>query len=221
MKIAVLSFSGNVGKTIISHNLLVHRFNECKCISVDHLDHMNIFYYIEQSDVVENAILDVQINSTQKFIKEINNGLIHDINYYIVPVIPDLSPQKNAITTILSLLDVGVKNEQIKVVLNCVDDEIDISNQFETLINSSELNEKGFLLNIDFKIENTPVFDLLIKIHKNFFTALNDEAPYGSFLKTEKNKEKRLIMSRSRSAHISAKKHNLALDFLFEKLNLI
>lgn len=235
LKVAVLNNSGNVGKSTICQTLLEPRIKGAKMIRIETsnvdgnatkgLSSSNMVAVIQQIDLADVAIIDVGSSNIEGFIKGMkkNEGAHEDIDYYLVPVIPETKQQFDTINTINTLLDMGVPKESIKVILNRVNSDVeDIKSQFDTFYKSDVAKEIGFTsIKEPTIIFDSELFQLLNLTYQDLKTVLNDKTDYRKLLREEKDLEKRSIISLKRSALRLAKGHERCLDEAFKNLKLV
>lgn len=145
MKIAVLNFSGNVGKTTIAKNLLLPRLSNTPIVAIETInDDGEISTKIKGKDfaslqdellISDNLIVDIgasNIEETMKLMAQYK-GSHEDFDYFVIPVVPDVKQQIDTATTISSLVELGVKSNKIRLVLNMVDEQENIENDFSRI----------------------------------------------------------------------------------------
>jgi len=144
LKIAVLNYSGNVGKTTIVNNLLEPRLLDTPIIAIetindDGTDQIKIKgkdYGMLQDELLINDRLIVDIGSsnieeTMRLMKQYQ-GSHEDFDYFLLPTVPDGKQQVDTASTINALKKMGVPVGKIKLVFNKVND--DIEKEFELII---------------------------------------------------------------------------------------
>lgn len=118
MKLMVLNFSGNVGKTVISQYLLLPRLNDAVIISVEtiHSDKNktetvtikgNQFSSLINSTMIMNKrsiIVDVGASNAESFLSEMASiqGAHEEFDYFIIPVTPIIKQQEDTVSFIIS-----------------------------------------------------------------------------------------------------------------------
>ncbi len=231
LKVAVLNNSGNVGKSTICQTFLKPRISDAELIRIetinaDGIDNEGISArdmtkVIEQIDLVNKAIIDVGSSNIENFMSGLkrNTGSHEDIDFYLVPTTPEVKQQKDTVSTVNSLLDMGVEPELITIVFNKVDEMVSVDSQFQTIINSNLFKKLGRKSITDFPIiYDSEIFNLLEQIKSNYITALDDDTDYKTALRATDDKDERSILSIKRTASRLAKSHALKLDVEFEKL---
>lgn len=234
IKLAVLNNSGNVGKSTVCQTLLKPRINESELIRVETINDdgmsdgealsaKDMVSIIEKIDMADNAIIDVGSSNIEAFIKGLQKqtGAQEDIDLFLIPTTPNVKQQKDTITTIETLIDMDVDPNDIRLVLNKIDEEQSIAKQFSTLINGGVLKLlESESLNEFVTIEETDIFTLLEKIESSYFDVLNDSTDYKKEIRATDCKTTRSNLSFKRSTHRLVKSFNQKLDIEFLKLGL-
>ena len=132
MKIAVVNFSGNVGKTTTTVQLLAPRLPSYRLVTLEtsntgsvlidarKIDAKRFEDVFEEIIVNEKIILDIGSSNMEATFSGLVawEGLHHDIAFYIVPCTADDKIQTDTYRTIERLAEHGVKPQRIRIVLN-------------------------------------------------------------------------------------------------------
>ena len=134
MKIAVLNYSGNVGKTSIVNEVLKPNLPDYEVITIDSVNvsgKEKIVFRGEDADkiftellVQENAILDIGSSNLEQYFDSSNenNELLEYIDTFIVPIVPAIKQQNDSIKTIKDLINkFNIDPQKIFVVGNIID----------------------------------------------------------------------------------------------------
>ncbi|WP_250494988.1 StbB family protein [Caballeronia sp. GAWG1-1] len=133
MKIAVINFSGNVGKSTVAQHLLAPRLGNAPVISIESINSdgteqaaLRGSQFDELQDQLmslNNAVVDVGASNVEDFIglMQSYDGSHEDFDYFVVPTVPAAKQQVNTIATLRSLSDLGVPASKIRLVMNMVD----------------------------------------------------------------------------------------------------
>ena len=204
MKIAVLNFSGNVGKTTIAKNLLLPRLKETHFIAIESVNHGNQddikikskdFSLLQDELLInDNIIVDIGASNIEETMKlmEQYKGSHEDFDYFVLPTVPDLKQQLDTIATVIKLLEIGIKPNKIRLILNLVNDSERIQSDFSHIfdfIKETKIKEPKL------GIESSEVYPKLTAMEKTIdeILAMTD---LREKLKTAKDEsEKRQIAS--------------------------
>lgn len=142
MKIAILNFSGNVGKTTIAKNLLLPRLKDTHFVAIESINHGNQddikikskdFSLLQDELLInDNIIVDIGASNIEETMKlmEQYKGSHEDFDYFVLPTVSDLKQQLDTISTAIKLLEIGVKPNKIRFVLNMVNDSERIKDDY-------------------------------------------------------------------------------------------
>lgn len=150
MKIAVLNFSGNVGKTTVAAHLLKPRMVDAPVYSIESInvgadangidtERMKGKQFGELVDSVmllDSAIVDVGASNVEDFLKRMEqySGSHTEFDLFIVPVTKEQKVQADTVNTIAALAAMGIERTRIRVVFNRVDADDDVENEFASII---------------------------------------------------------------------------------------
>ncbi|WP_074012928.1 StbB family protein [Candidatus Sodalis sp. SoCistrobi] len=236
MKVAILNYTGTVGKTTIAAHLLSPRMNNAPIFSIESINETaeglgidvekmkgSKFRELFRKIMLEDdSIIDVGASNIEDFM---NNMIKFDnsheeIDYFIVPVTSGTKEQKESISMLDTLSNIGISAEKIKVIFNRV--ESDVLEEFPYVINFHK-KEKTFTADIDCAIWENEIFDALAVKGITIDALINDDTDYKSLLKnrtdaTEKERNKWADMFGLKSLAKSVKRNlDLVYDNLFNK----
>jgi hypothetical protein len=146
MKIAVINFSGNVGKTTVARHLLLPRIAGAKLIVVESLNAddgqgqalrgRQFGALQEYLQTVDSVVVDIGASNVEDLL-----GLMRkyrssheDFDGFVVPTVPALQQQQDTIATLAELAQLGVPASRLKLVFNLVEDGVAVAQAFETLL---------------------------------------------------------------------------------------
>lgn len=145
MKVAVISFSGNVGKTTVARHLLAPRIPGSDVVTVESINAdgresmvVKGSDYAELQEFlvgVDSAVVDVGASNVEEFIEQMKRyrNSQEDFDCFIVPTVPSPKQQTDTASTLLELARAGVPPERMRVVFNQVDSE-PVEKTFEVLL---------------------------------------------------------------------------------------
>lgn len=230
MKVVICSLGGSVGKTTITTHMLAPRMPSAKLIAVDttnttaaHFgldaeafsgdEFANLYKQIVRMD---DAIIDVGGSKEGKeFLAGMNwlDGQ-DEIDYFVIPSMPEDKDQKAAWKTIELLLDQGVAKEKIKVVFNGV--KKNTADEFDYLLGALSANEIPFSL--DATIFHHALFDSLSAQQRSIQSILADETNYKKAVQTCEDESELTRLCDLMIAQKSAPKVAETLDAVFAAL---
>lgn len=144
VKVAVINFSGNVGKTTVARHLVAPRIPGAEMISVESINaddgQGEAIRGKQFGDLQEylltlgsgSAVVDVGASNVEDFLVLMNRyrGSHEDFDFYVVPTVPARKQQQDTIATLIELARLGVPAEKIKLVFNMVEDGADVKEAF-------------------------------------------------------------------------------------------
>lgn len=169
MKIGILNFSGNVGKSTIAQYLLQRKM-QCEVYAIESINSSSL----DGSDVTkitaknfselqtalllnDDLIVDIGSSNAESLLKEIStySGSQNDFDFFIIPTLPQDKQILDTISTILYLLhDLQIPKEKIRVIYNFAESASSLSSQFSkieaTLKNLGIKNSTSFILQTDY-----------------------------------------------------------------------
>jgi hypothetical protein len=152
MKVAVINFSGNVGKTTVARHLLAPRIDGAKVIAIesinaddgqaDALRGRQFGELHEYLQTVDNVVVDIGASNVEDLLNLMRKyrGSHEDFDYFVIPTVPALKQQQDTTATLAELIRMGVPAAKLKVVFNQVDDDVRIAQMFDGLLAFIEEN---------------------------------------------------------------------------------
>ncbi|MGN6828584.1 StbB family protein [Paucibacter sp. M5-1] len=146
MKLAVINFSGNVGKSTVARHLLAARIPGCQLIAVESInaqDSPSITIRGRQFAQLQDALLtvpdlvvDVGASNVEELLGVMRryHGSHTDFDAFIVPTVPDRKQQQDTAATLAELARIGVPPERLRLVFNRLEDDEPVERVFETLL---------------------------------------------------------------------------------------
>lgn len=233
MKIAVLNFSGNVGKTTIAAHLLLPRLPGARLFSIESLnvdasadgidvEKMRGKKYgdlIEAMMQIDHAVVDVGASNVEDFLKLMRqyHASHEEFDLFLVPVVKEKKQQADTVATIRALSGAGIPRSKIIVVFNKVDPDETLVDEFAALFGLAKL-ENSFTLSHAATVHTNEVFDRLKSTGKSLQQILDDPTDYRARLRTATADDEKLEASRmlaiKRLGHTAAQN----MDNVFQSL---
>ncbi|MET3124744.1 hypothetical protein AAKU67_004361 [Oxalobacteraceae bacterium GrIS 2.11] len=201
--IAVLNFSGNVGKTTVARHLLSERMHGAKIFSIetinsdgaegDALRGREIIKVQIEMQMINNAIVDIGSSNVEDVMAVWNQnpGMHDDFDYFIVPVVPAMKQQRDTIATVETLSQLGIEANKIRVVFN----QVDMTDNPETVFSGIwqyQRLEKKFTLFPSAVIHANPLYTRLAGSSMSIKQILSDTTDYKSLIQKTDIKEEKL-----------------------------
>jgi hypothetical protein len=205
MKVAVINFSGNTGKSMLTKNMLVPLLAGAKRISIEDLNDPggrsdatitasmfpSLAAELNAFEDDKHFVLDIGASSAKEMIGHFSRLATtrSDIDVWIVPVTPVSKQCADTINTVRKLIEIGVEPQRIVVVPNNITDLSQFELDFKRL--SIVSAEMGFRL-CDQGVPNSKIYDMTRSGEDSLFEIAADPTDY------------RDKMRRQRADHASA-----------------
>ncbi len=225
MKVAVLNFSGNVGKTTVAAHLLKPRMADAPIFSVESLnvdaaadgidvEKLRGSRYKELTDQLMNldsAIIDVGASNVEEFLKLMQrySDSHEEFDYFVVPVVKDRKQQIDTINTIRALSKLGIPKNKIRLVFNKIDTNDSVEEDFYNLFGFAGA-EDSFVIDPAASIHFNEIFDELKSIGISFSQINADTVDYRAKLRTltdQSERERCVLMVGIKRLAITANKN--------------
>jgi hypothetical protein len=127
MKLAVINYSGNVGKTTVSRHLLAPRLPGCQVVAVESINaddgqpvtiRGRQFAQLQEFlQSVDNVVVDIGASNVEELLKLMRRyqDSQEDFDGYVVPTAPDRKQQQDTAATLAELARIGVAPERLRV----------------------------------------------------------------------------------------------------------
>jgi MinD-like ATPase involved in chromosome partitioning or flagellar assembly len=175
MKIAVINFSGNVGKSTVAHHLLAPRLEGAQVIPVESIN----------SDDSEkgSAMRGKEFGELQDKLMTLRHAVVdigshEDFDAFVVPTVPALKQQVDTISTLRALTgEIGVPADRIRVVFNTITPKDDVSKIFSKIFDYYAEN-RNFVLNRDAVMYENPIYEKIKAFDRSIIDLRNDPTDY-------------------------------------------
>ena len=191
MKVCVLNFSGNVGKTTVAAHLLQPRMNaplfsvetlnqdaEADGVDLERVKGDRFGDLQRKLHKLDAAIVDVGSSNVETFLALMGqyDGSQEDFDYFIVPTVSDKKQTADTVNTIRALHNLGIQQERIKIVFNKVDIADDVEEEFGALFG---MKAQGLIqLNQKAAIQENEVFELIKDANLSLAAVIADQRDF-------------------------------------------
>lgn len=233
MKVAVINFSGNPGKSTLADNLLAPRMNapkfEIETINAgatanadaERLKGKDYGGLQEDLMTLASAIVDVGASNVEEFIKQMGqfDGSHEEFDYFVVPAISEKKQQIDTVNTIKTLAGLGVPAKKIRVVFNKVEleDANDVPRLFGMIFGFHEA-ERRFTLRPEAVVFKNEIFERLRGLNKTVSEIVADETDYRAMLREATDEATKARAVSMISAQRLAKSAHKNLDDVYKVL---
>lgn len=196
MKVAVINYTGTVGKTTVVAHLLSPRMPNASIYSIESInqaaDALGLDVEKLRGDkfrelfnkliLDEDAIVDVGASNVEDFMNNLEGfeGAHEEIDYFVIPVTSGTKEQQETISMVDALLSYGVPGDKVRLIFNRV--QRDTTSEFSIVMNYFD-RSKSFWMDSNCSIFETELFDA-ISVHSVTITELlSDKVDYKTLLR--------------------------------------
>lgn len=199
MKIAVINFSGNTGKSMLTKNMLVPLLAGARRISIEDLNEAggrpdatitagmfpSLAAELNAFDADKHFVLDIGASSAKEMIGHFVRlaSTREDIDLWLVPVTPSSKQCADSINTIRKLVDIGVDAARVVVVPNNITDVALFEMDFKRL--GLAAAEMGFRL-CDQGVPASRIYDMTRSADESLFEIAGDSTDYRDLLRRQR-----------------------------------
>jgi hypothetical protein len=233
MRVAVINYTGTVGKTTVSAHLLAPRMHGAPIFSIETVNQSASDLGLDSETmkgdkfgslfkkllVLDEAIIDVGASNVEDFLDRMMKyeGAQEEIDFFVVPVVSGGKEQRETIQLIDALAGAGVPKERVRVLFNRVDTDVD--DEFKPLLGYAKLR-KTCIANPEAAIFETEIFDLLSAKRLSIGALMADETDYRAQLKAIDKADKKAVahLTDMHALKLLAKSADRQLDRAFAAL---
>lgn len=232
-KVAVINFSGNVGKTTVSGHLLKPRMGDAPIYSIESIntgadaDGLDVEKMkgkkfgdlVDELITLDSAIIDVGASNVEDFLKYMQqfSGSHEEFDYFVVPVVKEKKVQADTVNTIRSLQKLGIDKKRIRLIFNKVEVDESVEDEFAALFGLAD-SEKSFIIRPEATIYLNEVFERLKSVGKSLGDITADETNYRAKLRETQVEEEKELCVRMVALKRLAITANKNLDDAFKAL---
>ena len=203
MKVAVINFSGNVGKSTVARHLIAPRINSAAVIPVESINSDGTqdeaikgkqFGELQEAlMLMDDAVVDIGASNVEDFINLMRQykGSHEDFDYFVIPTVPKHKQMRDTISTIDALAEIGVPAKKIRLVFNMVELDETPERLFAGLL-EYHAAAKNFTLRPDAVIHVNDIYGKLKGAEQGIKDILADPTDYKEKIKTAKDADEKL-----------------------------
>lgn len=231
MKLAVINFSGNVGKSTITRHLLAPRLPSARVIAVESINadegqeqSLRGFQFGELQEylqAVDDVVVDIGASNVEELMR-----LMHryresheEFDCFIVPTVPPPKQQQDTIATLADLHAVGVPPDRIQIIFNMVDDREPLERVFHILLTFLE-QQPIASANSDCRIGINEVYARVRGTGTDLAEIARDETDYKRLIARAGNRQEKMSLGQKLATRRLARGVVPELDACFAALNL-
>ena len=203
MKIAVINFSGNVGKSTVARHLLVPRLRNAQLIAIESINSDGSqdeairgkqFGQLQEAlALMEDAVVDVGASNVEDFVNLMTQykGSHEDFDFFVVPTVSKAKQQRDTISTIEALADIGIPAKKIRLVFNMVEMDEQAEQVFSGMF-EYHASAKRFTLKPDAVIHVNDIYGKLNSAQQSIADVLADPTDFKEKIKTAQSDQEKL-----------------------------
>ena len=231
-KVAVINFSGNVGKSSIARYLLAPRM-QCEVVSVESINDSGrttkTKATIRGKEVTElrehlllssGLVVDIGASNVEDFIdslSEYDDGM-DEFEYFVIPTVSAIKQQEDTVATIHQLSMLDVPPGKIIVVFNQFDKKAgDLKKQFKVIFDALG-NSAICQLNENFVVPKHGFFEAFQREERSFDEVISDDEDYRSLIGKTDDKKKQVEYVRKLGMKSLAMGINTELDHVYAQM---
>lgn len=231
MKIAVINFSGNVGKTTVARHLLLPRIQGAELISVESVNAdegtaqalrgRQFAELQEYLQTVDSAVVDIGASNVDELLVLMHSyrGSHEDFDCFVVPTVPPLKQQQDTIATLIELSRLGVPPSRLKVLFNMIEAGRSVEQTFYLLL--------AYLAQHPLAVPNTAcrlganeIYARIRGLKSDLATLARDSTDYKALIAKAGDATERLALAQKLATRRLASGVVLELDACFAALDL-
>ncbi len=230
MKVAVINFSGNVGKSTVAKHLLMPRMPGAEFVAVESINSdegdgevvrgKQFGQLQEQLLLIEAAVIDIGASNVEDFMKLMQRyrGSHEDFDYFVVPAVKESKQIRDTIATISAVAAMGVPPKKTRLVFNKLEADETVEEAFYPLFAYHD-DTKAFTLKPQAVIEYSELYQKLRTHRLSVADLLADETDYKARLRDARDPDEKVhavaMNSMRRLAHSASEN----LDAVFAAIS--
>lgn len=229
MKIAVINFSGNVGKSTVARHLLAPRMKGAEIIPVESINSDGSedeairgkqFGELQEAlALMDDAVIDIGASNVEDFINKMTQykRSHEDFDFFVIPTVGKSKQQRDTISTIDALSEIGVPAKKIRVVFNMLETDETPERVFPGLFEYAAA-AKNFTLRPDAVIHMNDIYGKLKGAGHSIKDILEDQTDFKEKIKTAADSTEKLQYAQLLSIKRLAEGVSDELDAVFKTL---
>ncbi|WP_233890054.1 StbB family protein [Paraburkholderia flagellata] len=194
MHVSIVNFSGNVGKSTIANHVFAPRMPDAPIIRIESVnsdgsDGATIrgdqFREIQEGVLtLTDSISDVGASNVEDYVSGLRSfhGAHEDLDFFIVPTVPDDKQMVDTIATIDALsTEIGVPAQKIRVVFNRVNQRHSVESQFAPIFNWHK-KARACVVDPAAAIYSNEIYSLLRGTDQSIVALAADETDYRAMI---------------------------------------
>jgi len=208
LNIALISYSGNAGKTTLSRNLFGRHLPAAAIVAVESINAdgqeevtlrgKQFGELIDALAISESGVIvDVGASNVEDFLQRMTQTRrSHQLfDYFVIPVMPGTKQERDAIATVEALAEIGVPASKVVVIGNGLESTMTLANAFAAVHAYIAEEKRAQLLPV--AISDSEVYSRLAAQNLTLATVLADRADHMAAMRAAKDPKQRLAASQA------------------------
>ena len=231
MKIAVINFSGNVGKTTVARHLLRPRIDSAELIAVESVNAdegqgpalrgRQFAELQEYLQTIDNAVVDIGASNVEELLGLMQRyrGSHEDFDGFVVPTVPALKQQQDTIATLVELERLGVPAAKIRLVFNMLDNSLDVEPYYD-LVLAFHAARPIATVNLACRLGTNEIYGRVRQSGLDLSTLARDDTDYKALIAKTQHPKDKLALAQKLATRRLARGVVPELDACFAALGL-
>jgi len=231
MKIAVISFSGNVGKSTIARHLLLPRIPGARLVSIESINAADTDQDVIQGrqfaalqeylQLADSVVVDIGASNVEDLLVLMSRyeGSHQDFDCFIVPTVPAIKQQQDTIATLIALARLGVPPEAVRLVFNMLDEDSDVAQEFKPLLAFLQRSPLA-LADLEWRLNDNEIYGLVNGTGMAIAELATDRTDFKRMISATADSTERVALARSLAMQRLARGVVPKLDACFAALHL-
>ena len=231
MKLAVISFSGNVGKSTVARHLLAPRLPGARVIAIESINadegqtqSMRGFQFGELQEYlqsIDDVVVDIGASNVEELMRlmHLYQDSHEEFDCFVVPTVPPPKQQQDTIATLADLHAVGVPPDRIQLIFNMVDNREPLARAFHILLAFLE-QQPIASANTDCRLGVNEVYARIRGTGADLAEIARDETDYKRLIARATDRSEKMALGQKLATRRLARGVLSQLDACFEALDL-
>lgn len=231
MKVAVINFSGNVGKTTVARHLLLPRIAGAEIVTVESINadeaegqslrgrqFSELQEYLQLTD---NVIVDIGASNVEELLSLMKRyrGSHADFDHFVVPTVPAIKQQQDTIATLVELAHLGAHAGRVHLVFNMLDETDELTRAFDPVL--SFLSSHPVAIGEPAcRLSANEIYELVKRTGMDIAALRDDDTDYKALIASASDQAEKLLLARRLAIRRLAMGVIPELDACFASLGL-
>lgn len=206
MKVVVMNFSGNVGKSTLAAHMLAPRMKEARIFAVESLNvdasdegvdvervrGKRFAELLDEVILADTAIVDVGASNAEDFMRGMRAlaGSHEEFDYFVVPAVSSSKQIVDTLNTTRALSQLGIEQQRIRILFNRVEEGDAVQDEFAELFEVAT-ETRAFVVEPEATVYSNEVFGRLKSVGISLAHICSDTTPWRERIRTAQTEAER------------------------------